>query len=401
MKKITIIFISLILSILVLNYFYIKMFSVEEAETKQSENVDTVSKTVNDYHVFKLEEDLEIVTKDSEFNPEVGSSTFLPEELVKHMPKRVRKMDKFQRLMHKEIDFYGQIKDQFDYPVADVQLVIYVKQVDISSTTINLPVYTKTDSQGKFHLTGVLGNSFSIKGADKEGFLFSEMNENFGAQFKRVNTTKESPYTFNAWRIMEKPTKLRKWKGTITDDPAKTYTIDMKIDPTKSDYENKYKFRAGSNGDFVIDIEREFRLDQQVGNSYTIQIKLNNGLGIRKQINQYEYIAPLNGYQTSVTENWDFETGGGEIKNYSQKFYVKGIDGSNYGLLYVNINPFWRKNLASVLFTAKINTTGSRNLLTKEVYAKTLDANKLAYPQTSKSKFYREDKLVNKLKRVE
>jgi len=359
---------------------------IELAEKRQSD-----LKASNDpYLVFGLPNNLEIVTRNANFSIE-AETLFLPKEVSDELPKQLQKMDKFKRLTHGNITLYGKFVDQFDSPLPNVQLRLIVGRSGASGVS----VFTQTDSQGRFHLTGVVGSSVKISGAEKEGYVFNGISETYGPMFKRLNSTFDEPYLFKAWKIIEEPTVLKGWSASITDVPSKFYTVDLKRDETKNDYHNKYKFREGTDGDIVIKVERAYQNDREIGDFYDIDIAFKNGLGVVKEkekFQPYPYLAPESGYKPFIRKSWNFQTHSSQSHRYGGLFYIKGINGKDYGILNVHVNPFWRKETVSLSMRVKYNDSGSRNLFTDKAYQDNLMDNKWAYPQSPKSRFYREDK---------
>jgi len=398
MKKIILVIITFVTVFFVWKQFF-KVTKPVNNQVRNEQNLvksdDSIKASEKEYFVYDLPNNLQIVTTNQRLNNGGESAFFLPKEALEKMPKQVKKMDKFQRLMHQNISFYGQVVDQFDYPVSDVQLRIVVSQLGVLGSASNVPIYTKTDSSGRFYLNGIIGNNFKLDKASKDGYVFQKLGVIFGHQHKSIETSEAKPFKFKAWRIVEEPIELKDWEASVLGDSNNTYTTNLSIDPEKSSFNNRYNFRVGDDEDIVVKVDREYEDDSIAGASYDIQIQFNNGLSVAKDSGGYSFQAPTDGYQTVVNSKWNSQTDNKQLERYNQSYYIRGVNGTNYGRLKIYINPFWKDNGMEILLNASVNMTGSRNLLTKNIFESSLKFNELAYPQTSKSKFYREDKIVN------
>jgi len=399
-KRLFCVLILSVVSFLIVYFIFNAMYSKDANENKlevslQEGNPSTVANSsVDEYIVILLSSNLEVVTSDKNFDKSTVRE--FSEVMLDNLPERARGLERVKQAKYDDIDFYGQFIDQWNRPIIGIDMMILVYQPLMLGGWTKVPVYTQSDNEGRFHLTGIRGEFFTIQSLVKKGYIFSKesIGESIGHSRRVLSTSKKKPHLLQAWAIENQANDIRRFrvssdKSFIPD--GRWYTTNI------TEAKMNSKFREGRDGDVSIRVTREYEDESQKnirGISFNVELEVKNG-GVKEISGSYPYMAPVDGYSTLIKHKGnrsDYLTWGGG--KYESDVYVQLDNGQIYGKMNIYVGPFFRKEYANILLKGIVNTGNERNLLTKAA----IDRSKKyfekfsAIPQTPKSKYYREVK---------
>jgi hypothetical protein len=253
----------------------------------------------------------------------------------------------------KPMDTYGKVVDQDGQPVADAKVCGFLGFVYGSEEHD-----TTTDAQGNFHFSRLRGTGFGIF-PEKEGYEFNREIW-FAANAERPDNYLPDPK--NPWII-----HMWKLRGGEPMNHALTYSFVpwdgnfKQFDLYKSQMDEAWNHHPlGTNGELMVRVTRgiAFTNNGIQEFNWTATLEITNG-GLLAFNDPYPYIAPSEGYQTSVTLDGptNFVDWGNGLR---QGYYFKSKGGQVYGRMIIRMGA--GKNYAS--FDAEIyaNPNNSRNL---------------------------------------
>jgi len=321
--------------------------------------------------------------------------------LLKHLPSEFQGMNTASMGRDKPIDFYGRFVDQYNDPVPDAHLRFIFSVSQYGGGWLNYTVYTKTDSDGRFHLSGAKAHYFTLHGFEKLGYIGRKLGSNSRERNNKPATSYANPEVFSAWKYNVEELELedeliKSWYVARTEDrknivpDGSLYTADIIAG------EDSLNFRKGSDGDIVIQIlgmwerdkNKNFVSFSSIGFEYNIEFK--NGSGIAEIDNKvYPYVAPKEGYINTISskgkksdDDWH------EVNRKTKRYFLRTPSG-HYGLLRFSIDPVFRVDEAGLSFRAIINTSGETSLLSKRTVREHQDEYKKGRPDIPTSQFYK------------
>ena len=284
-------------------------------------------------------------------------------KVMDDMPGYIQKFEKFAQAKYADVDFHGQFIDQNGEPIPDITIKFSLSLPQMLGGWKSQKVYSRTDSNGKFHLTGISGEFFTIAGINKLGYFFKGVREDFGYSRNNVSTDFENPYVFTGWKIDDESlsadrNNIKRWEVTARNErilPSTSFSVFANFE------EKKPSFNKGANGDISVLVNRVYdSKDERLSYDFTLSFK--NG-GLILQDDQYPYLAPVDGYISTFRVSKSREDDDWKSGEYSENFYFK--HDNKYGLVRLNVRPFIRKEFVVVNLGGDVNVSGSRNLLTK------------------------------------
>lgn len=255
----------------------------------------------------------------------------------------------------KNQDFYGKVIDQYGQPVAAVNVTGWLRSdTGIGITDEKVEEFkTQTDTNGLFQFTGLHGARFGQK-VGKDGY---EMRDEGYISQAGSKTSPNDRAIFMMWKL----------RGAEPMSYAQTYSFVpwdgsfKRFDLYKSQTDEAWNHHPlGTNGELMVKVTRgiAFTNNGIQEFNWTATLEITNG-GLLAFNDPYPYIAPTEGYQTSVTLDGptNFVDWGNGLR---QGFYFKSKGGQVYGRMVIRMSA--GRNYAG--FDAEIyaNPNDSRNL---------------------------------------
>lgn len=251
------------------------------------------------------------------------------------------------------LNFYGKVVDQSGKPVvgAKINLQTQANYFD-ENRSEQKPFTLETDQNGDFNLIGAYGAIVTVSSIEKDGYeLSKKANRTFSytvpAEFY---SDPEKPVVFRMWKEAGKESLVGSaWHGKIACDGT-SVGFDL------------YRGTRSPGGSLQITCTRtplNFELTSPQPFDYKFKITIRDG-GIQPTGDEFTYLAPDNGYSTSVTTErkpGDPKWGGG----LSQEFYIKTSKGE-FGRLSIEWDAGHRPAPTPLKWDCSINPSGSRNL---------------------------------------
>lgn len=260
------------------------------------------------------------------------------------------------------MDTYGQVIDQDGQPVVGAKVRGWLRFEHGEDEEHD----TKTDAQGRFQFLGLHGKGLGII-PEKAGYEFNR-EYRFIANARRPDfyiPDQKTPLIFRMWKLRggEPMSLVRidsfvKWGENFKHFDPYTSLIDRAGMPhphgTDSD-------PLGTDGELMVKATRGIEFTNRGVREFpwAVTLHIRDG-GLRPILNEpYPYVAPTNGYESSVTVTGptNVVANGNELRH---GFYFKSQSDQVYGRMVIRMNA--GKNYAS--FDAEIyaNPAGSRNL---------------------------------------
>jgi hypothetical protein len=272
---------------------------------------------------------------------------------------------------NKTIDFYGKLIDQNGDPVVEAN--VQMRYAEYSALELargeafarhNLPVLT-TDANGMFSLH-LGGEYLQLMDIQKSGYLFKGYPDKvyqwyYDEKIAPPTADKNSPIIFQAWKIPDKPERLR-------DLNMDHVGIRVLIpDQTVSIYLGGTTQRAAcvagkkEDADFYVTVwygpEKPTAAVGRTIRDWSYKIEVPDG-GLIKTNDAFPYLAPQDGYKgdysfTARTSDpsWTSEQ--------SDLFYIKSRNGQLYGAVRVDLRA---GGGAAIGVSGMVNPMGSRYL---------------------------------------
>jgi hypothetical protein len=260
---------------------------------------------------------------------------------------RVPKYLDWYRANNARIDFYGKIVDQNSNGVAGVRIRVRIPffpepvkyMIDKKDTTM---LDLTSDASGLFVTTGQTGSLLDIKAMEKEGYEISGRTHTifyYGRHYgdgHHPDSTK--PVVFQMWK-KGVPEALIQNLVQFKPLEKSNYSIDL--------ISGKVSNHTNQNADLWINVSSDGKGAR--GNS-TLCLTVPSG-GLIETSNTYLYLAPENGYQTTI--EWKFHS------HVTKKVYLTSRNGKIYCAMEIeaaNDGEWW------VVLENRVNPKGSRNL---------------------------------------
>ena len=282
-----------------------------------------------------------------------------------------------------DIDFYGQIVDQYGEPVANASVGFSTGGAMLAPGKGIGKV--NADEQGRFeiHSEGGSLSLFNIKapginfsfpipthlkystlGARITEMRFTGYQHNVGGSAPLwTDTSPEKPYVFTAWRVKEYEKVIVGRDNSHQYSDGRVYTF--KLD--KKSYKDRRE-EGATDGHLRISCTREpiERVQDRV--DWQVTITPVDG-GIQATDDLYLNLAPETGYQPSLTIDMRKGSPNYQATLINQRYFFTAKNGQVYGSLYMNFEPHAKKDMCVISIDQyKINLNGSRNLAVKPKY---------------------------------
>jgi hypothetical protein len=248
------------------------------------------------------------------------------------------------------MDTYGEVVDQDGKPVIGAKVQGWLSFEEAEDKEYD----TKTDAQGRFKFLDLHGKEFGVS-LEKEGYEFNHEIW-FADNAKRPDNylpDPKNPFIFKMWKLrggepMSETTIYSDVHWTNNFKRFNLYSDTMEKAGTNINDELMIKAIRGSS--FTNRGVQYF--------AWTVTFEITNG-GLFATNDPYPYVAPIEGYQSSVT--LDGPTNLVELgRGLHQGFYFKSRGGQIYGRMFIQMMP--GRNYASIRLQTYANVTGSRNL---------------------------------------
>lgn len=324
--------------------------------------------------------EIEEIKKLAKTEPQKAKSK--TEALLDKLPERYRRSYTlgFEAGME-DIDFYGQIVDQYGEPVTNASVGFSTGGAMLAPGKGIGKV--SADEQGRFEIHSE-GGSLSLFNIKAPGINFSFpvpthiKNSRFGAHIKEMRftgyqhnvggndplwtgTSPEKPYVFTAWRVDKYEKILVGDLNSYQFPDGRVYTF--KLDKKK--YEERRE-EGSTDGHLFVSCTREPIERVQDHVDWQVTITPVDG-GIQTTDDLYLNLAPETGYQPSLTI--DMRKGSPDYKEslINQRYFFTAKSGQVYGSLYMHIEPNAKqgKKCRIDITQYKVNLDGSRNLAVK------------------------------------
>jgi hypothetical protein len=274
--------------------------------------------------------------------------------------QRTNEIRQYIESQNKPIEFYGLVIDQSSNPISGAKVRVEVRQKKVivpapwGDKDQVVPIGKETDSDGRFEITGVTGDSLTIRSVEKEGYKLSPKTENiygYGGVPKPFHPDPQGPIIIKMWKLGE-PANLISHRTLFGFQPdGRIYTLDL-IGDSKM-------VGASLNGDLQIRFQRPLELKPKEIYDWTLDIFVVNG-GLIETTDEFEYLAPENGYQPQIS----FQTNSVSPKampDITKDYYFNSRNGQVYGVVSLQIFSDYNGQSA-ILVDSRINPNGLRNL---------------------------------------
>jgi hypothetical protein len=255
------------------------------------------------------------------------------------------------------VAFYGKVVDQDGNPLAETRIDLDVRETymlpaptfDYTSKTTH--AQTQAGADGRFELTGVKGDSVTVKRLTKEGYEPELEQKHYGI-FGAQDTTIDNPVVFRMWRTNIHESLTTGGKSFVIIPDGRHYAIDL-INGTIAE---------GDGGDLVAWINRPESVKWGQRYDWSCEVTLPTG-GMIESESQAMFIAPEAGYTNGFAYQeqanpyrWSGATG-------DRRFYIQLRNGQMYGRVVINLYAnFYGKQPAMIELSYAINPSGSRLL---------------------------------------
>lgn len=256
-------------------------------------------------------------------------------------------MRQLSLLQNKNLDFYGQVIDQYGQPVvgAKVKGDVIVNTGFIQEK--DEVHFTETDPSGDFSFLGLNGSGLGIW-PQKAGYFY-----NLKLPSKRPDDYIPNP----SKRIIFMMWKLRGAESLVNWDVETNIPYDGA--PIAFDTRTG---KVTPNGDLRVMLSR-FPVAIAPGlmhpYNWQFKIEISDG-GLLREDDLYPYLAPENGYRSTAqfTMSSNSIPWSDELNEY---FYLKNSQGQ-YGRMHVDLNTSSKRHETGISIQMVINPSGSENL---------------------------------------
>ena len=264
------------------------------------------------------------------------------------------------------IDFYGQVKDQYNKPVADAVVNYAGGRGLVVSGSGNGSVVS--DTQGRFHIAAN-GGSLKIYNIKCEGCEIVHHVDGSAETYpwsfysrKDVSThepndlmledySEEKPYIFKAWKAEKYAKVLKSDIRMPFFELNQVYTLDLLHDENPK----TIKYKGETDGDIRVVVTANEK-------QWKFQLTAVDG-GLLETTDEYMNSAPETGYQEFLEYSGTKEDSRGN--NLYKKFYFKSHNGKAYGAMRIRLYPYTSDKESAFEMTYAINLEGGRELAVK------------------------------------
>ena len=345
--KLISIFFIVVLIILAI-YLYVASQPNKLSENSKSSEIETIEppkpliedteKHLTEYNEWNQQSQLERKKTDT-------TSTKYKEKEKAHY-SRLIELSKFE--IH-DIEFHGRVIDQYESPVAGVQIHYIGNRSVLAAGSGEGRIFT--DENGAFVIKAK-GKALVIHEMKKLGYELPKRQRfsNSGGHQTDLSWrsfTSANPYIVNAWKV-ESYEQIKKGKpifGFIPDN--RDYTVNFLS-------KNTTKNEGVTEGDLRI----RFKRDEE---NWQLEINAANG-GLQETSDDYLNLAPENGYSNLLIYTGKKH----EARTIRKNIYFTSRSGRLYGNVKMRIRPFHNKKDSAIRFNYVINLEEGKNLSVKK-----------------------------------
>jgi len=250
------------------------------------------------------------------------------------------------------IEFYGQVVDENERPVADVTVKFARNDLSAAGTTQSVAL---SDSAGRFSLTGVVGKFLGVT-VEKTGYYSSKKNP-FGFEYAEFS----DPNFYQP--DVNKPVIFRiQAKGNAEALTVRRNRYLLRADGTPQ-YVNLSSGRKTTGGvptgDIMISLNRGPA--NSAGNfDWAVTLRAMGAGGLVESHDEFMLEAPKGGYQSEIVVR--NQVGDPNYQNNNKaNYYIRLADGKEYASIETEIQPKPPGD-GAIKINLYLNPSGSRNL---------------------------------------
>jgi hypothetical protein len=267
--------------------------------------------------------------------------------------EKTNEIRQYMESQNKPIEFYGQVVDQDQNPLAGVSVkgeALHVKVIIPTAWGDEdeiIPISKETDSAGRFEIEGISGRAVELESIQKSGYEAEPIKR----AWKTSEGFFENPVIFKMWstNIHEHLITGEK-KFQITPD-GRPYFIDL----------TKGTIAESGIGDLKVWIQYTNQSVHGEYSDWSSEIDVING-GLQKSDSYSMFSAPSEGYVPSFV--WKNQIKGGQYGSSGERrFYVMLKNGREYGRISIELfAPYTDEIPGLIRLSYVINPSGSRIL---------------------------------------
>lgn len=291
----------------------------------------------------------------------IPPATPLPANLVQRsLNDRQKPPELFRQYVedkNSNINFYGQVIDQYSNGIPGVHVKVKLRQWYVSPpSTFNaegrmIPIEKETSSDGRFEIHGERGDNFDLDYIQKDGY---ELSSKTYPSYKTSGGSPDNPVIFKMWEKGTKEALIAFRKDTRIPYNGTSVIFDL----LKGE-----KSLTAIEGDLRVTLLRnplKVQFDRKTPYDWDATIEAIGG-GVIETDDEFMYRAPETGYQPKLeidmpatATNWT------SLKSLS--FYLKSRGGQCYGRVTVGFYTDSPKTTTGFRIDSVLNPSGSRNL---------------------------------------
>ncbi|MBL1293340.1 MAG: hypothetical protein COB61_005660 [Thiotrichales bacterium] len=318
--------------------------SYEDAYVSETENTivsrEDIEKNLETYNK-------QVVQLQKKRNQQVTNQTIESKKLEESY---IQKLFDFVSPQVKKIEFYGKLVDQNGEAIPNVKVRYSALRGALSSGTGT--GYATTNELGVFFIGDAKGNGLLIESFIKIGyqlpsFIVFRNNKSEGSlNDSWSDYTQSSPYVFTAWKVDRYPKVLHDSEllGFLPDN--RRYTVNFFAEDINNEGDNE--------GELRIKFYRR-------NGRWELVIEAIDG-GLVEALDEYKNMAPIDGYKK------EFQYRGKENfpSSLHKHFYFFSSSRNLFGLLKMEIIPYYNRKFSSISVEYVFNLEQGRNLTVKQ-----------------------------------
>jgi hypothetical protein len=253
------------------------------------------------------------------------------------------------------VAFYGIVEDQDSNVLQNVEVHVAVMREYVGTAlmvgTRTTELQRRTDSNGRFEVSGLRGKYVSVPVLEKEGYeqdLPGQAYGSYGAQSGSFT----DPVVLRMWSTnVHQPLVTGEKSFVITPD-SRRYAIDLL----------KGTIAEGKEGDLVAWIKRPEGVTWGQKYDWACEVAVPGG-GLLESEGQAMFTAPEAGYTNSFAYQEEAGISGWGVATAEKRFYVRLRSGQMYGRITIQLYADYHgKQTAMIELSYAVNPSGSRLL---------------------------------------
>jgi hypothetical protein len=273
---------------------------------------------------------------------------------------RLEKLKSILESKDSTVRFYGRVIDQESNGIADVQILMSVRQWGLGGSFDSwgnqFPKFNRTtDSTGKFSVENTAGDYLSLDSVVKNGYRVSPKAPNsfgYGNVPVPFHPDPQNPVVIRMWKLSE-PQQL-------ISHSLSGIGIPVDGQPVEFDLFNGKKVSSG--GQLIVRLKRDPQVLPWHGPRYdwSLELEIPSG-GLVATNDEFMYQAPNTGFQETFkfdmpkdANNW--------TTAINQQFYIELENGKSFGSLVVRLNTIHDTPPLGINLDIEINPSGSQSL---------------------------------------